>query len=195
MDGGNAFIELRDRLLQEGVPQHQAVECFQWPAMRHFNWASDYFDRIAAGNERPALRVVDDAGLDQALSFAELARRSNQVANFLASQGVGAGDRVLIMLGNVVALWETMLATIKLGAVMIPATTLLQKADHQRSPGSRPRACGRRGSGAGGALRRLARRADSHLGGRRGAGLAGIRRQPGRRRIRSAPRRRRRPRR
>jgi acetyl-CoA synthetase len=129
VDGGNAFIELRDRLLQEGVPQHQAVECFQWPAMRHFNWASDYFDRIAVGNGRPALRVVDDAGLDQVLSFAELARRSNQVANFLALQGVGAGDRVLIMLGNVVALWETMLATIKLGAVMIPATTLLQKED------------------------------------------------------------------
>ncbi|HWG69422.1 MAG TPA: AMP-binding protein [Steroidobacteraceae bacterium] len=129
MDGGNAFIELRDRLLQEGVPQHQAVEAFQWPAIRHFNWASDYFDRIALGNGRPALRVVDDAGLDQVLSFAELARRSNQVANFLALQGVGAGDRVLIMLGNVVALWETMLAAIKLGAVMIPATTLLQKAD------------------------------------------------------------------
>jgi len=129
VDGGNAFIELRDRLLQEGVPQHQAVEAFQWPAIRHFNWASDYFDRIALGNGRPALRVVDDAGLDQVLSFAELARRSNQVANFLALQGVGAGDRVLIMLGNVVALWETMLAAIKLGAVMIPATTLLQKAD------------------------------------------------------------------
>lgn len=129
MDGGNAFIELRDRLLQEGVPQHQAVQRFQWPAMRHFNWASDYFDRIALDNDRPALRVVDDAGLDQVLSFAELARRSNQVANFLALQGVGARDRVLIMLGNVAALWETMLATIKLGAVMIPATTLLQRED------------------------------------------------------------------
>src|ERR1700733_11534327 len=33
------------------------------------------------------------------------------------------------MLGNVVALRETMLAPIKLGAVMIPATTLLQRAD------------------------------------------------------------------
>jgi len=129
VDGGNTFIELRDRLLQGGLLHGEALQAFHWPAMPHFNWARDYFDRIAAGNERPALRVVDDAGRDSGLSFATLARRSNQVANHLASLGVEPGDRVLIMLGNVVALWETMLATIKLGAVMIPATTLLQRED------------------------------------------------------------------
>jgi acetyl-CoA synthetase len=129
VDGGNAFIELRDRLLREGISHAQALQSFHWPAIPHFNWARDYFDRIAIGNDRPALRVVDSAGGDSALSFADLARRSNQVANFLASHGVGTGDRVLIMLGNVVALWETMLATIKLGAVTIPATTLLQRED------------------------------------------------------------------
>jgi len=131
MDGGKAFIELRDLLLHDGLSHAQALQSFHWPAMPYFNWAGDYFDRIAVGNDRPALRVVDDAGCDLTLSFAELARRSNQVANFLASHGVGPGDRVLIMLGNVVALWEVMLATIKLGAVMIPTTTLMQKADLQ----------------------------------------------------------------
>ena len=129
MDGGKAFIELRDRLLGEGISHSQALQSFHWPAVRHFNWAADYFDRIAAGNDRPALRVIDDGGGDSTSSFAALARRSSQVANFLASHGVGPGDRVLVMLGNVVALWETMLAAIKLGAVMIPATTLLQRAD------------------------------------------------------------------
>ena len=131
MDGGTAFVELRDRLLREGLSHAQALKSFHWPSIRHFNWATDYFDRVAAGNDRPALRVVDDRGRDEALSFAELAGRSNQVANFLAAQGVGPGDRVLIMLGNVSALWEAMLATMKLGAVMIPATTLLQRADIQ----------------------------------------------------------------
>jgi acetyl-CoA synthetase len=129
VEGGNAFVELRDRLLREGIPHAQALKSFHWPAIRHFNWAIDYFDRIALANDLPALRVVDDAGRELCLSYAELARRSNQVANFLALLGVGPGDRVLIMLGNVVSLWETMLATIKLGAVMIPATTLLQRAD------------------------------------------------------------------
>ncbi len=131
MDGGKAFIELRDRLLREGLPLAQALQAFHWPEILEFNWATDYFDRIAVGNERPALKVVDDGGRDSTLSYATLARRSNQVANLLAARGVGRGDRVLIMLGNVVALWETMLATIKLGAVTIPATTLLRGADLQ----------------------------------------------------------------
>jgi len=88
VDGGKAFIELRDRLLREGVSHAQAPQAFQWPAVGEFNWATDYFDRIAAGNDRPALRVVDDVGHDHVLSYATLARRSNQVANFLAAQGV-----------------------------------------------------------------------------------------------------------
>jgi acetyl-CoA synthetase len=126
---GKKFIDLRDRVLQPGISPVEACDAFGSPPIGPFNWATDYFDRIAAGNERPALRVVDDAGHDQVLSFADLARRSNQVANFLAAHGVVAGDRILIVLGNVVALWETMLAAMKLGAVMIPATTLLQRAD------------------------------------------------------------------
>ncbi len=129
MDAGKAFVALRDRLLTDGLPPAEASRAFHWPQPLHFNWAADYFDRIAADNDRTALRIVDDAGLDQAVSFATLARRSNQIANFLADQGIVPGDRVLIMLGNVLALWETMLAAIKLGAVMIPATTLLKRAD------------------------------------------------------------------
>jgi acetyl-CoA synthetase len=129
MDAGIAFVQMRDRLIVAGADPDAAREAFVWPRPEHFNWVRDYFDRIAHNNSRPALRVVDDAGLDQTLSFEALARRSHQVANTLAGLGVSPGDRVLIMLGNVVPLWETMLAVIRLGAVMIPATTLLQRDD------------------------------------------------------------------
>src|SRR5256885_4238735 len=83
----------------------------------------------SAGNGTPALRVVDDSGADQSLAFCELAQRSAQVASFFAAEGLRAGDRLLIMLPNCVPLWETMLAAIRLGAVMIPATTLLEHED------------------------------------------------------------------
>jgi acetyl-CoA synthetase len=129
MDAGSTFVAARDQLIASRTDYARACAEFRWPALTHFNWARDYFDRVAAGNDRAALRVVDDGGLDQALGYAELARRSHQVANFLAAHGIGAGDRVLIMLGNVVPLWETMLGVIRLGAVMIPATTLLQHDD------------------------------------------------------------------
>ena len=76
--------------------------------------------------DRPALWIVDaGSNRETKLSFAALSRRSNQVANFLRAQGLKRGDHLLLLLGNVVPLWETMLAAIKLGVVVIPATTLL----------------------------------------------------------------------
>jgi acetyl-CoA synthetase len=101
-----------------------------WPALDEFNWALDWFDAIAAEHpERLALRVVGDDGSDEALSYAKMAARSAQVANWLRGLGVRRGDHVLLMLGNIVPLWEIMLAAMKLGAVIIPASTLLQPAD------------------------------------------------------------------
>jgi acetyl-CoA synthetase len=122
------LIAARDLLLRLREDLTAAGHEFQWPRFEEFNWARDYFDVIAEDNHELALRVVSGGG-EESLTFAQLARRSSQVANFLAAQGVGAGDRILIMLANVVPLWETMLAAIKLGAVIIPATTLLERTE------------------------------------------------------------------
>ncbi|HVS75845.1 MAG TPA: AMP-binding protein [Steroidobacteraceae bacterium] len=129
MSAPKQFIEARDCLLTRRDSLLDAQRAFSWPRLDEFNWARDYFDVIASGNGSPALRVVDDAGADESVSFARLARRSCQLANFLTAAGVGRGDRILVMLGNVVPLWETVLAAIRLGAVIIPATTLLEHQD------------------------------------------------------------------
>ncbi|AXI76975.1 AMP-dependent synthetase [Peterkaempfera bronchialis] len=76
-----------------------------------------------------ALRIVEEDGSEQRWSFADLSDRSDRVANWLAGQGVRPGDRIILMLGNQVELWETLLAAMKLRAVVIPATTLLGPAD------------------------------------------------------------------
>ncbi len=126
-----AFLEARDFLLEHREDYESAYAGFRWPRLETFNWALDWFDALARGEraEAVALWVVDEDGTETRLSFAELAARSNRVANFLRAQGVRRGDRVLLMLGNVVPLWETMLAAIKLGAVVIPATTQLGTDD------------------------------------------------------------------
>ncbi len=130
VSGTGALRAARDLLLAHRADYAAAVAGFSWPRLDEFNWALDWFDVIAAEHpDRLALRVVGDDGSDEAVSYATMAARSAQVANWLRGLGVRRGDHVLLMLGNVVPLWEVMLAAIKLGAVVIPASTLLQPAD------------------------------------------------------------------
>ncbi len=123
------FLAARDFLLQHRSDYTTAYAGFKWPKLKEFNWALDYFDTLAKGNDNPALWIIEEDGSESKLSFAEMSARSNRVANWLRKQGVKRGERILIMLGNEVPLWETMLAAIKLGAVVIPATTLLTPDD------------------------------------------------------------------
>jgi acetyl-CoA synthetase len=124
------FQDARAFLLKHRSDYDTAVKGFRWPDPVPFNWALDWFDaelaRNADSRDRAALWIVDAASnRETKLSFAALSRRSNQVANLLRAQGLTRGDHLLLLLGNVVPLWETMLAAIKLGVVVIPATTLL----------------------------------------------------------------------
>src|ERR1043165_6097092 len=124
------FQEARAFLLKHRTDYDIAVKDFRWPDPLPFNWALDWFDAELARNPdskaRTALWIVDaGSNRESKLSFETLSRRSNQVANFLRAQGARRGDHLLLLLGNVIPLWETMLASIKLGVVVIPATTLL----------------------------------------------------------------------
>jgi acetyl-CoA synthetase len=125
-----AFRAARDLLLNHREDYDTARAEFSWPDLDEFNWALDWFDEIAAEHpDRIALRVVGDDGSDEAMTYGRMAARSSQVATWLRGLGVQRGDRVLLMLGNIVPLWEVMLAAMKLGAVIIPASTLLQPLD------------------------------------------------------------------
>ncbi|WKK25196.1 AMP-binding protein [Streptomyces olivoreticuli] len=123
------FREARDFLLARRTDYTAACEGFRWPRPAEFNWALDWFDGIARGNDRTALWIVEEDGAEARLSFDTMRRRSDQVANWLREKGVRAGDRVVVMLGNQTELWETALAAMKLRAVVIPATPLLGPAD------------------------------------------------------------------
>ncbi|RSD12041.1 AMP-binding protein [Amycolatopsis eburnea] len=126
------FRSARRFLLDHREDHDTAVTGFRWPELAEFNWALDWFDALAADPEsatRPALWLVEEDGSEAKYTFAELAERSNRVANWLRAQGVRRGERLLLMLGNQVELWEVLLAAMKLGAVVIPASTLLGPAD------------------------------------------------------------------
>jgi acetyl-CoA synthetase len=126
------FRTARDRLLELRDDYARAHAEFAWPRFAEFNFALDWFDALGAHPVRgsqPALVIVEQDGTSTRRTFAELSARSSQVANWLRAQGVRRGDRMIIMLGNQVELWELMLAGIKLGVVMIPTTTLMGRRD------------------------------------------------------------------
>ncbi len=130
MSGTETFLAARDLLLRLRTDHDAACRDFRWPDLPDFNWALDWFDaNLAAGEHgaRPALVITGEGAATR--SFHELADRSNRVANGLVRLGLGHGDRIMLMLGNIAPLWETMLAAMKLGAVIVPATTLLTPDD------------------------------------------------------------------
>ncbi|MCI1262011.1 MAG: AMP-binding protein [Tetrasphaera jenkinsii] len=120
----------RDQLLDLRGRHDEANASFAWPNLGGtFNWAIDWFDVIARGNDRPALIILEEDGTRAELTFDQMATASDQVAAFLAARGISKGDAVIVMLGNQVELWSTMLGVMKLGAVIMPTTTALGPAD------------------------------------------------------------------
>jgi acetyl-CoA synthetase len=128
--GTEQFKAARDFLFAHRNDYPTAHEAFRWPRLEHFNYALDWFDAVLSQGDsanRLALKIVGDGAAE--ITFAELSERSSRLANGLRARGVKRGERILLMLGNVVPLWEAMLAAMKLGAVVIPATTLLSAHD------------------------------------------------------------------
>ena len=125
------FRAARDFLVANRIDYDMAYEGFVWPRPEYFNFAFDWFDAVLATELRDniALRIIESDRTDVAYTFGELSRRSNQLAGWLHSLGVNRSTRVLALLGNQIELWETTLAVMKLGAVLIPASTLLSTAD------------------------------------------------------------------
>src|SRR5690349_14645161 len=129
MRDADRFLAARDFLLAHRERYTEAYSNFRWPELERFNWALDYFDPMARGNDAVALSILRDDGSEERHTFQALAERSNRLANSLRASGARRGDRLLLMLPNVVQTWETILACMKLGVVVVPATPQLGRAD------------------------------------------------------------------
>ncbi|MGZ3771148.1 MAG: AMP-binding protein [Bdellovibrio sp.] len=123
------FEQARDFLILHRSDYAYAYRHFKWPQYEHFNWALDFFDPMAEGNFNIALWIVDQFGKEEKFTFDEMSARSSQVANYLRSLGVQRGDSIFLLIENHVALWEIMLAALKLGAVLVPNSPLLSQEE------------------------------------------------------------------
>ena len=94
-----------------------------------FNFGRDVVDRLAEDPARIALVWCNADGDERSLTFADISRASNQVANWLTGRGVNKGDRVIVMLPRIPEWQISMVACLKIGAIPIPCITMLTERD------------------------------------------------------------------
>ncbi|WIX32765.1 AMP-binding protein [Salinicola sp. JS01] len=106
---------------------------FAWAVPARFNIASVCCDRWAEDPERLAMIEIGDDGSAREITFAELQRGANRLANSLAAQGVQPGDRVGVLLPQRHETALVHLACFKLGAISVPLFSLFgPEALHHR---------------------------------------------------------------
>lgn len=128
------FKEARDFLITHRTDYETAYRDYRRPQLDKFNWALDWFDVLAKNSSQTALWIVRNHNgqwLDQKISYQEMSSRSSKVARYFQKLGMKRGDAILIMLPNVLPLWETILAVMKLGGIVVPTSTQATEADLQ----------------------------------------------------------------
>lgn len=126
----DAVRAARDFLLAHPHDYETVLRDFRWPEVSEFNFALEWFDVLAGEHpDRPAVKIVSDDLSAREWTYGELAERSDQVATWLVSLGMRRGDQMAVMLTNTIELWEILLALLKVGAVAIPTSTLLNEDD------------------------------------------------------------------
>ena len=106
-----------------------AVARFRWEVPQDFNFGRDVVDRFAADPDRPALLWRDAAGHERRLSFEDIRRASNRIAQLVRALDIAAGAPVIVMLPRVPEWQIVSVGLLKAGVLVIPSSTLLRPKD------------------------------------------------------------------
>lgn len=124
------MLDLNKNFVDEVYDENGLVVSYNLKCPDNFNFAYDVVDEIAAAEpDRRALLWCNPAGEEKIFTYGDLKYYSDKTANMLRSKGIGKGDMVMVILKRHYQFWFTILALHKLGAVIIPATFMLQKHD------------------------------------------------------------------
>ena len=121
---------INERYVVEAYDKHNVLTQFDVRCPRDFNFGYDVVDDIAINDpDRRAMVWCNPEGEEHVFTFADMKYWSDKTANYLAEQGIGKGDYVMVILRRHYQFWFTAVALAKLGAVMVPATFMLKERD------------------------------------------------------------------
>ncbi|MDH3451178.1 MAG: AMP-binding protein [Gammaproteobacteria bacterium] len=114
---------------QPMIDYSQCVAEHALPIPEWFNFGGDVVDAYAADPDKVALLWCNECGDERRLTFADIKRASNRIANYLTECGVKRGERVVVMLPRIPEWQIALTACFKVGAVPIPCITMLSERD------------------------------------------------------------------
>ena len=118
------------RYVDEAYDENGLLTKFDVHYPDNFNFGYDVVDDIAINDpERRAMIWCNPEGEEHIFTFADMKRWSDKTANYLAEQGLGRGDYVMVILRRHYQFWFVATALAKLGCVMVPATFMLKEHD------------------------------------------------------------------
>src|SRR4029453_1657718 len=109
-------------MIPHGVSYEEAMRRFRWPRPERFNIGRAVCERHAP--QALALIVENADGSVRHWTFGQLLAASSRLANALAAQGIGKGDRVGVFLSQGAELTLCHIAGYRMGAVVLPLFTL-----------------------------------------------------------------------
>lgn len=99
-------------------------------APKNFNFALDVVDEYAKiCPEKRALVWCNDLGEEKILTFSDMKEYSDKTATILLRHGIKRGDFIMTMLNRRYEYYFFVLACMKIGAVIVPATYMLTPKD------------------------------------------------------------------
>ena len=111
-------------MLKFGQNYDGVYQSFCWQIPEFYNIGVDICDKWAHQRYRLALIYEDENGQVEKYTFWDLKRLSNRLANGFKACGVGAGDRIGILLPQCPQTALSHIAAYKIGAIAIPLFTL-----------------------------------------------------------------------
>lgn len=102
---------------------------FHLDVPEYFNFAVDVVGKWAADPNKRAMLWVDERDARREPTFRQFADRSSALADGLRTLGIKKGDRVIVMIPPEPEWWETFLALMKLGAIVVPGASQLTGRD------------------------------------------------------------------
>ena len=120
------------KYVEEEIDENGRLKNIKIHPTDNFNFGYDIVDELAKKcPDKRAMLWLSVNKEEKDFTFGDISRLSNRAANYFASLGIKRGDRVMLVLKRHYQFWLAIIALHKLGAVAIPATSLLMKHDYE----------------------------------------------------------------